>query len=1587
MSDIFAGLLTGSSVNQSTPTGTSNDPFAGVLTGDRSDGGNYNPNYQPIPTRVPAPQPSTYQRIGSAVARVSDLAAHDVNNDVIKPINRDVVKPVVSGVKQQADVFAQKFNQNILQPLEATTPTTGGQETMALQTAAQKQSGKLSPQTMKMINKVSSSAGTLQVYKAVADPTTKDADVQKTVKQVLTAEDKSNKQMIGAGLTAASLALGGGSLTEAILGTTPLASTVVENAAAGAIGGEGGTLVTNPEASIKQQAEQTGLGAGFGAVLGGAAYGAGKVGSTIVNKITGASDETPRVSDLAAAENTGMSRSNAPSGTIFGKKGVDLRTTTPEPELTVPQVAEAPPRVSDGVQPIPEAANETVPGAKTPYDTPEIVAMRKAQDELQPTHLDNSPARQQVRAEAYDTLDRQGGHANPSHTPEVIDQNKHADIVLGPPASGKSRIVDPLLKNNNARLIDSDEAKPLLGDVNQAGALHKESDLVTQALYDKATESGDNIVYPLVGKNPDRIKEVVEDLQSKGYKTDLHYNHVSPEIAAQRAVTRFQETGRFVDPHYVYNEVGLKPQSTYDIIKQHEGINTYKAYTNEVKFGEQPRLLESGGLRQGSDVTGRSQGSDSSRTEPTEVRSQIGKNNTENAKEIDGYRQSKDLVKDYASTLRSQDAHAKGGILVPDGEGGKIRTSEHTPFYREFFAENKKAPTMTDYQIEAEKQLLTGKDQFGAGDTYGRLLARENGMGEAGFAAPGQAISDVRDLLNKHSESVKYSGDLQRFSDSTEGEKTIIAQDAAKLLKGREEVTPEDKALLQEYRDRKAAGLPTEPLPDHLKNEDIRTTELNRAAQIADAERAKLNGNEQKAISILARDPETYTHRIAQDKGGAWDYLLQNDRKSPVSVNRGKTTPGDKNRIFHALTDENGNRTVASIKSGRVTSFENGELKADLGNFRSAKNEDLMQKELMPINKQIDNLNHEKTILTSSKGRTAVTETRVANIDKKVDQLVGQQRDIINKYDLNELDNKKFTQIIRDENGKITDRKQYTIGQATTSEISKATGQKYYVDPQLTALANYVDSRTALENAKFIETLKTAPEFKQFATPPGETAPKGWKSVQGFQQLPGYKFDPRTADTIKDIMAASSGDKDALDHIGRFLRQTIVYFPVKHDINIVTNYVVDRGASKLLSPLAYKRGASSLIQAIDEVTHNGPMYQKLLKNGFGLPSADTHTFEQEFAKQIKTLVEDKSTLDPVAKALSTTPARLIQAYKSVQHTSVWEVQDILNVARVLERMKPTLLSRGASFEDAMKDTARFNFQYKVPSRVAGSRNLSRFLQSDKVFFGRYRYDQWKIFTNTLKDSVNILHPKQAGEALDKLAVIALGIGVGMPIVNKLVQNISGNPNAHFSAPGSLGLPDTFYEMVKGQESPSAAISGQAYISGGLQMPLDIKNNKDSFTGQDIYDPNTSPANQGKQILSWIEGQLAPVQKVKGLNNSTSRVAGGVLSLVGASLPKNSPETNKLQSLKYDSLPMVTSTVKELVGSNKDQQAQAVVNEYNASVLKAAKQALKAAGKPVPSDAQLTSNLRRQYFLYTTPIAKTANQAKNPKPPLLTTLSR
>lgn len=208
---------------------------------------------------------------------------------------------------------------------------------------------------------------------------------------------------------------------------------------------------------------------------------------------------------------------------------------------------------------------------------------------------------------ALGSMDEKGKFTNP------VAQEKKAFIVIGRPAGGKSSVfADPLSKEHNARIIDSDIVREWLFGYEQglgSGYVQEASASVADAAFLQAALAGDNMVIPRIG-GPSVISEVAIPLRSAGYTVELLFNEVPERSSIMRAASRFARTGRYLSLQYLQS-IGDKP---LNVFKKFGTLNIGEAI-NELSEKQVQKLrgrIESLSGKTGeSDGTGRQAGNGS----------------------------------------------------------------------------------------------------------------------------------------------------------------------------------------------------------------------------------------------------------------------------------------------------------------------------------------------------------------------------------------------------------------------------------------------------------------------------------------------------------------------------------------------------------------------------------------------------------------------------------------------------------------------------------------------------------------------------------------------------------------------------------------------------------------------------------------------------------------------------------------------------------------------------------------------------------------------------------------------------------------
>ncbi len=124
-----------------------------------------------------------------------------------------------------------------------------------------------------------------------------------------------------------------------------------------------------------------------------------------------------------------------------------------------------------------------------------------------------------------------------------VARDRQALVVLGRPGAGKSsRLANPWARRTRSAVVDADDIKPLVG------GHHEVSSRLARRVVNLKLETGDNLVLPKIGADPDSIVALARRLERAGYAVDLVLVEAPAAEARRRTYQRAGEEGRAVPP-------------------------------------------------------------------------------------------------------------------------------------------------------------------------------------------------------------------------------------------------------------------------------------------------------------------------------------------------------------------------------------------------------------------------------------------------------------------------------------------------------------------------------------------------------------------------------------------------------------------------------------------------------------------------------------------------------------------------------------------------------------------------------------------------------------------------------------------------------------------------------------------------------------------------------------------------------------------------------------------------------------------------------------------------------------------------------
>jgi predicted ABC-type ATPase len=187
---------------------------------------------------------------------------------------------------------------------------------------------------------------------------------------------------------------------------------------------------------------------------------------------------------------------------------------------------------------------------------------------------------------------------------DIVGQGKVSDdpsILLtgGYPGSGKSSMLrsDKYddVKTGYVR-IDSDNIKKRLGTADgidklgwRAQSYHEEADDIIAKVFRRAVEDRRNIIFDGTMKNGAKVERIIGDFRKLGYRIEIAFAKLPMEKAMTRAISRFLEGGRFVDPAYIASH---NHRNILSVESLRSMSDEWRIWNTDVPFGATAELEE-----------------------------------------------------------------------------------------------------------------------------------------------------------------------------------------------------------------------------------------------------------------------------------------------------------------------------------------------------------------------------------------------------------------------------------------------------------------------------------------------------------------------------------------------------------------------------------------------------------------------------------------------------------------------------------------------------------------------------------------------------------------------------------------------------------------------------------------------------------------------------------------------------------------------------------------------------------------------------------------------------------------------------------
>jgi hypothetical protein len=313
----------------------------------------------------------------------------------------------------------------------------------------------------------------------------------------------------------------------------------------------------------------------------------------------------------------------------------------------------------------------------------------------------------------------------------------------------------------------------------------------------------------------------------------------------------------------------------------------------------------------------------------------------------------------------------------------------------------------------------------------------------------------------------------------------------------------------------------------------------------------------------------------------------------------------------------------------------------------------------------------------------------------------------------------------------------------------------------------------------------------------------------------------------------------------------------------------------------------------------------------------------------------------------------------------WAVNDAMVMQAVYEEM-----ATGKTMEAAIKDVGSHIPSYRLPAN-----KFIQFLSNPNItMFAAYHYGALKSYVEMAKTLVTgntageVKYSQKAdgtyekshfgknswkarGDTLSKLVMLGIITLVIYPAIDEALKKATGNPNAHIRRAGASTFPYNAYQVYQGNMGFSQFLQSIITPAAATKELGDQLFNIDDFTGNPISPAGSTGMQELQDRLGHVGMSLSPYAQFSKLQNGTQTPTKFLESLGGVSTAAPA-SLNDLYSLMYDQRIPTMTQIKKLRAAGKTDEAQKILDEFNANITTAVNKTRTASGLPAAGAAKL-----------------------------------